>query len=231
LPRQLRLHEDEALLIQTHVDGPAEVILAAARAPDVELLLLTTHGRNLEPGRSLGQVARAVVARARDPIVLVRPEAVAHPGAQVPPLRRLLIPLDGTPTTATALRPALDVTRRLGAALDLLVVAPADQPWAHEPGAIRPPYYVDQPQYDWPAWAARVVTHLSACLGGRPLDVPTQVFLTAGSIADEVARFAAEHHSDTVVLVRRSHLEVGRARVLRAVLECTPCPVLLLGAS
>jgi hypothetical protein len=33
------------------------------------------------------------------------------------------------------------------------------------------------------------------------------------------------------VLVRRSHLEVGRARVLRAVLDQTPCPVLLIGGT
>jgi nucleotide-binding universal stress UspA family protein len=72
--------------------------------------------------------------------------------------------------------------------------------------------------------------HLLACLGGRPPGLSIQVFLVAGHIAEEIGRFAVEHRSDAIVLVRRSQLEVGRARVLRAVLDRTPCPVLLVGA-
>jgi nucleotide-binding universal stress UspA family protein len=148
----------------------------------------------------------------------------------VAPLRRLLLPLDGTPTTSTALRPAIELARRLGASIDLLYVASADEPFVREPGSIGAPRYVDQPQHEWPAWADRVISHLSTCLGGRPPGLSIQVFLVAGHIAEEIARFAAEHQSDAIVLVRRSHLEVGRARVLRAVLDRTPCPVLVVGA-
>jgi nucleotide-binding universal stress UspA family protein len=57
------------------------------------------------------------------------------------------------------------------------------------------------------------------------------VFLGRGEIGLEIARFAAQQQSDVVVLARRSHFEPGRAQVLRAVLDQTPCPVLLLGGA
>jgi nucleotide-binding universal stress UspA family protein len=226
----VQLQPAEAVQVRSHAGEPAAAILRAAREPGVDLVVLTTHGRVVEPGRSLGRVAQAVIAHTATPVLLVRPEAAESAASPPAPLCRLLLPLDGTPTTSTALRPATELASRLGASVDLLYVASGDKPAAHEPGSIGAPRYVDQPQHEWPAWADRVISHLSACLGGRPSGLSIQVFLVAGHIAEEIARFAAEHHSDAIVLVRRSHLEVGRARVLRAVLDRTPCPVLLVGA-
>jgi nucleotide-binding universal stress UspA family protein len=226
----VELRPGEVVQTRSHTGEPASAILQAARAPGVDVVVLTTHGRVVEPGRSLGRVAQAVIAHTTAPVLLVRPEAVESAASPRAALRRLLLPLDGTPATSTALRPAIELACRLGASVDLLYVASADEVSANEPGSIGAPRYVDQPQHEWPAWADRVISHLSACLGGRPEGLSMQVFLVAGHIADEIARFAAEHQSDAIVLVRRSHLEVGRARVLRAVLDRTPCPVLLVGA-
>jgi len=226
----VELQPGEALQIRSHAGEPASAIVRAARAPGVDLVVLTTHGRVVEPGRSLGRVAQAVIAHTTAPVLLVRPEAIEAADSPRAPVRRLLLPLDGTPTTSTALRPAIDLAGRLGASVDLLYVASADEVSAHEPGSIGAPRYVDQPQHEWPAWADRVISHLSVCLGGRPEGLSIQVYLVAGHVAEEIARFATEHHSDAIVLVRRSHLEVGRARVLRAVLDRTPCPVLMVGA-
>jgi nucleotide-binding universal stress UspA family protein len=226
----VELQPGEAVQVRSHAGEPASAILQAARTPGVDLVVLTTHGRVIESGRSLGRVAQAVIAHSTAPVLLARPEAAGSAGCPRAPLRRLLLPLDGTPTTSTALRPAIDLAVRLGASIDLLYVASADEVSALDPGSIRVPRYVDQPHHEWPAWADRVISHLSVCLGGRPAGLSIQVFLVAGHIADEIARFAAEHNADAIVLVRRSHLEVGRGRVLRAVLDHTPCPVLLVGA-
>jgi nucleotide-binding universal stress UspA family protein len=226
----VELQPGEAVQVRSHAGDPASAILQAARAPGVDLVVLTTHGRVIEPGRSLGRVAQAVIAHTTTPVLLVRPEAAESAAAPRTALRRLLLPLDGTPTTSTALRPAIDLAVRLGASIDLLYVASADEVSAREPGSIGVPRYVDQPHHEWPAWSDRVISHLSVSLGGRPEGLSMQVFLVAGHIAEEIARFAAKHESDAIVLVRRSHLEVGRARTLRAVLDRTPCPVLLVGA-
>jgi nucleotide-binding universal stress UspA family protein len=224
----LQLGPGETVRVRSRAGAPAAAILQAAREAGVELMVLTTHGRVIEPGRSLGGVAREVVAHTTRPLLLVRPEAVEPDTTPTAPLRHLLLPLDGTPTTTTALQPAAEFACRLGAAIDLLYVASPDEPQASEPGGIGAPRYIDQPHHEWPEWAERVIGHLSVCLGSLPPDTRIQVFFAVGGIAHEIARFAAEHGSDAIVLVRRSHLEVGRARILRAVLDRTSCPVLLV---
>ena len=227
LRRQLHVDSDElkGLEISLQIGDPVSGILDATGEPGVEVVVLTTHGRVIEAGRELGRVARAVIAHTRQPILLVRPEALRPAG----PLRRLLLPLDGTPKTATALKPAADLACRLAASIDVLYVASPGQAPPGEPGSMGAPRYVDQAHHEWPNWAKEIVERLCAC-AGLAAEVPVRVYLAQGDIGSEIARFAAEHEDDAVILVRRSHLEPGRARVLRAVLDRTSCPVLLVGA-
>lgn len=222
--------------VRQQVAGPAAGILAAAAEPDVALVVLTTHGRTIEPGRHLGHVAEAVIAGTTRPILLVRPEAVRHDAqygrSEQRPFTRLLVPLDGTPTTAAALRPATELAGRLRASLDLLYVAAPSRGVPPEPGSIGAPCYVDQPQHEWPQWSDEVIARLGEYCAACPPDVPVRMYLAHdGDVGAIIARFATEHNDDAIVLVRRSHLEPGRAVVLRAVLDQTPCPILLVGAA
>jgi len=210
------------------VGDPAAGILRASTDPLIMLVVLTTHGHIIEPGRSLGRVAEHVIAGATRPILLIRPEATPLATRSGGALQRLLLPLDGTPTTAALLAPATELAHRLGAAVDLLYVAGTGAP-PDEPGSIVGPQYVDQSQHEWPQWANEVIARLGVACAQLPPNVPVQMFLAQGDIGAEIARFAAEHRSDAVVLARRSRLEPGHASVLRAVLEQTPCPVLLVG--
>jgi nucleotide-binding universal stress UspA family protein len=225
--RRLLQLDEEALELRIEVGAAAEGILRAIDDPNVGLVVLTTHGREIEPDRLLGSVATAVAARSGRPILLVRPEVAAtQPGCGV---LTLLVPLDGTPTTTAALRPAARLAQQLGASIDLLHVVQHEQAPPTERGSTTVPYYVDQLHHEWPHWIARV-KGLFGCLAVCPADVPVRLHLTKGDIGREIARFAAEHRVDAVVLTRRSHLEHGRASILRAVLEQTPCPALLVAA-
>lgn len=202
----------------------AEEILSAGAGADVELVLLTTHVGSIREGRHLGSVAEAVVARTQKPVLLLRPETAAS----VRKLVRFLLPVDGTPKTAAALGPVTLLAQRLGASLDLLYVAAPGTAPPGERGSIGAPRYVDQKQHEWPEWAAEVAERLAACCARCPPEVPVRMFLACGDAGEEIARFAQEHATDVIVLVRRSHLQPGRARTLRAVLERTPCPVLVI---
>jgi nucleotide-binding universal stress UspA family protein len=221
----LGLEDLETVQVRSRAGEPAAGILEAAADPRVAVVVLTTHGRLVEPGRHLGRVAEAVIAATERPILLVRPEAATSAPGEV---HRLLFPVDGTPTTAAALRPATELACRLGGSIDLLYVAGPDQPGPVEPGSIGAPRYVDQPQHEWPNWSREVIDRLCVCLANCPAEVPVRMALAQGEIGDEIARFAAEHASDAIVLVRRSQLEPGRGNVLRAVFDRTPCPVLLV---
>ena len=203
-------------------DADAEILRAVEDA-EVQLVLLTTHGGAIERGRQLGRVVERVIVGASKPLVLIRPEA---PLVQRQ-LARLLLPVDGTPKTATALRPAAELAGKLGACLDLLYIAPAAGAPPTEIGSIGAPRYVDQQQHEWPNWAAEAAERFAACCASCPPEIEVQMFFAHGDIGLEIERFAVEHDSDAIVLVRRSRLQPGRARVLRAVLGRSSLPILM----
>ncbi len=220
------LPDAAGLRVRRVAGDPADEIVRVANDPAVALVVLTTHGHTVTPGARLGHVAEHVIATSAVPLLLVRPEAAAQ--LHVRPLRRLLVPLDGTPSTARALHDIATLVRRLAASLDVLLVG-ARGTHAMERGSIGVPRYIDQPQHEWPWWADEVYERLCVCCAGLGAGIPTQVFVAHGTIGDEVIRIATAHQYDAIVLVRRSHLEPGRARVLRDVLARTPCPILLVG--
>lgn len=192
------------------IGEPAEGILRRTADSRVAIVVLTTHGREIEHGHRIGRVAAAVIANTEQPILLVRPEAAPLPDDHPKGLQRLLLPLDGTPTTAIALRPATQLCSQLHASVDLLYVAGGEQPAPDDPGSIGAPRYLDQPQHEWPQWADEVLDRLLSCCAECPPDVPARAYLTQGEAGDEIVRFAAEHRYDAIVLARNSHLEPGR---------------------
>jgi nucleotide-binding universal stress UspA family protein len=220
----------EVELFTEQQSDAAHAILAATEDPRVVLVVLATHGREVEAGRGLGSVAEAVMARSERPVLLVRPEATGQSVGSAHPLRRLLFPLDGTPRTLAGLTPAIAFARQLGASVDLLCVLRSGDQRAREPGTFTSPQYVDQPQHEWPQWVREVKARVASLCGGWPPGMAVQALLTVDGISDEILRVAGERHHDAIVLVRRSHLELGRAAVLRAVVAAMPCPVLLLAA-
>jgi nucleotide-binding universal stress UspA family protein len=208
-----------------------EEILRASEDPNVLLVVLATHGHTIGRTRALAAIPRRVIAESSRPVLLVRPEAV-DPALPWRPFRRLLVPVDGTPTTAEAYGPAAEIAARLRAAIDVLFVVHPRQTAPTERGTITPPYYVDQPQCEWPAWEARVARWILGYCRPLPPDTEIHAYVATGrtraEIGDVIAQFAAEHGEDGIVLVRRSHLEHGRAPILRAVFDRMPCPVLLV---
>jgi nucleotide-binding universal stress UspA family protein len=207
---------------------PIARIIECTAEPGVDLVILTAHGRTSVPPGYLGHVAAGVAAQTRDPILLVRPEAALIHGLPSE-LRRLLFPLDGTPTTARAVAPLTRLAAQLGASVDLLYVA---EPSAHAPaerGSVAGPPYEDQPQHEWPEWAEEWAERLGRICAECPPSVPLRVVSAVGEPAREIVRVSREGRYDAIALARRSHLEPGRASVLRGVLADATCPILLVG--
>jgi nucleotide-binding universal stress UspA family protein len=118
--------------------GPVvESLVEAGRAEDVVALIIgaraTPSGR-----RPLGSTAFAVATSLAKPVVVVPPV-----GRIAPELRRVLVPLEGTASTALAPRSLVEVAR--GANLDVIVLH------VHEEEVI--PAFTDQPQHEHEAWA------------------------------------------------------------------------------
>ena len=221
LPEQLR-----GSVIDQAAGEPAASIVRLASEWRSALIVMCTRTNLARAEGELGSVAEAVVREAPCPVVLVRPELGLHPWA----LRRIVVPHDGTPTTAAAIEPAVDLTGRSGAELDILHVAAPDALHPAEPGTLTAPQYLDQPQHEWPAWTREFLARFRS-LCHCPASVRTRLFLRAGAPGAEILRFARERQGDLIVLAWRGYLDAERATTLREVIRAAPCPTLILRAA
>lgn len=219
-PEQLR-----GSVLDQRTGSPAEAIARAAEEWRSKQIVLCTHTCGEPSERALGSVAEEVLYLAPCPVVLVRPERGMAPWE----LRRILLPSNGTPTTAAAVHPALDLADLAQAELHVLHVAAPVARQVTEPGTLVAPRYVDHPHYEWPAWEREFLERLRG-LGHPPERLRMQLHLAAGDPGREIVRFARGNESDLIILAWRGHFEAERARTMKAVIRAAPCPVLVLRA-
>jgi len=170
----------------------------------------------------VGPVATRAIEDSTSPVLLVRPGASSK-------LERILLPLDGTPSTASALEPATELARAAGAALDIVLVGEARHPPSSiEHGAMLAPQYVDQPHHEWPAFSGEFVERFVHTLGHCSSDVPMRFFLGAGDPGEEILRYANMLGSDLAVLVWHGLASARHGSIFQAVVRRANCSVLIL---
>lgn len=99
--------------------APAECILRVAEDAYVDLIAMSTHGRTGLGLALLGSVADEVVRNARPPLFLTPAQAVVKPD----PLPRIIIlPLDGTPLSESAIPVACQFAQNTNAVIHLVRV-------------------------------------------------------------------------------------------------------------
>jgi len=104
------------------LDGPvAEGLADYAAVNQVDLIVMSTHGRSGLGRAWMGSVGDALLRRSPAPVLLVRPaDDRETAAAEGPP--RILVPLDGSPLADEILEHALVLGRSLGARYSLLLV-------------------------------------------------------------------------------------------------------------
>ncbi len=182
----------------------AAALLRTLHRPDVVALVLAT-GPAPAGTVPLGLHIRTVIERARKPVVLV-PQGAGPPDA----IRRVLLPLEGTPDSSRPvvdeLVPLLPPTVRLQV---LHVFTPATLP-----------RMLDRP--------ARDLEMLGREFTARHCPPAHEVELHHGSVAARVVEIASTGEVDLVVLSWSQVTSGERAQVVRSVLASSPVPVVLL---
>lgn len=201
---------------------PVSALLAVASDPAMLLIAFPAGRDSCQPDSTLSRV----IQKAAGPLLLV-PHAVN--AALWRGLGRLLIPLDGAPSTFRALAPVVRLAARLGATLDLLYVAdPAASP-PMEPGTLALPVYLDQPQHAWDEWRREVLRTLASYAGLSSLPMPAQISAAAGARGHVLLRRAAAAQPDAIALVRDAQIRPGHSLTFAVLLDRAPCPILLAG--
>jgi nucleotide-binding universal stress UspA family protein len=211
----------EGMVIDVDVGDPAERmgVMLATQPVAFVVLCADDEARDL---CCFGDVVSRTLAASNASAIIVRR------GVVLPRLSRILVPLDGTPSTAAGLGPAGELAKHAGASLDLVLIEDASAPLSAERGAMVAPHYVDQPQHEWPAFSAEFVQRFIGAIGHCPPGVPTRFFLGAGSPAAEILRFARQLDVDLIALVWSGGCTGDRGLVFRDVVRAAHRPVLVL---
>jgi nucleotide-binding universal stress UspA family protein len=202
----VKLHAGRAHVPLRLLSGPLEpALLTAADAPDVVASVIgaksTAEGRRL-----VGKTARHIVELSLNPVVIVPPELIASG-----PIRRLLIPLEGTEAST---RPVLEVLLPLLAIdVELIVI--------HVFTESTTPGMLDHPWRDLEILGKEfLIRHLP--------NQEASIELRHGPVANQVAEACNEHGPDLIVLSWSQDSTAGRARVVRRLLGSVKRPILLL---
>jgi hypothetical protein len=150
---------------------------------------------------------RQVVQQSVKPVVLVPAAARDQP----PPIRRVLMPLDGTAQTASAIAATAEQLARGGAELVVLHVFDAETV----------PKFWDQPAHAGHTWAQEFLARYCAQPGAR-------LELRSGAAAEHVLKVAGAEKADLIALAWSQRLGGGRAPIVRRAIVEAAVPVMLV---
>jgi len=184
-----------------------ERLVAACGAEDIAALVIGARGIPGDP-RPLGATALAVATTVLKPVVVVSPEADPRPA-----IRRALVPLEGDMSTSLAPRSLIELAPTVGLEVVALHVV--------LPEAI--PAFTDQPQHEQAVRAQEFLARYC------PWGIDAVRFETRVGRREELVPLAArENGCDLIVLGWVQQLTPGRARVVRATIERSRVPVMLV---
>jgi nucleotide-binding universal stress UspA family protein len=201
-------------------------ILPACREQAADLVVMRTHGRVGVSRAMLGSVTQSVVAESGVPVVLLRPG-----GRRITHLRKLLVPIDGSPGGAVALGTAVGLVKAAGATMHLLDVAVQIPAYAYAGEIYGGMGYVD------PAWDADTLEQARAYVEAMVKRLRQSGFAVDGearqspNVADTIVGVAEEVESDLIVMSTQALTGPARAllgSVADAVVRGAHCPVLLV---
>jgi nucleotide-binding universal stress UspA family protein len=205
------------------IGHPAQQILARASALGADMIVMGTHGASGFERLMLGSVAEKVVRRAGCPVLTVPPRA--HSTSRLP-FRRILCPIDFSPSSTAALPIALSLAQEAEAQLMLLHVL--EWPIGHEPPPL-PTFNVPEYRiYREKEAAAELEKMVPAA--ARDWCEPT-THLAHGKPYEQVLGFARDHDVDLIVIGvhGRSALDVALfGSTTNQVIRGATCPVLTL---
>lgn len=169
------------------------------------------------PVPGLGHVAEALLNKQVAPVLLVRPGMRPVAG-----LRRLYVPLEGSPSASAAMRAADHALCARGREIVMLHVVTGKMP--AETGSLPAPRIMDQEHYEWTAWQDEFTMRFSTCPeGGRH-----RVAVRVGDPVDTIVDEADKNDAELIVLSWHGSFASGHGAVIKELLDRAPCPLLLV---
>jgi nucleotide-binding universal stress UspA family protein len=202
-------------IVDLEGDASAELARLVVKA-DVDAIAL---GLRTTDAPGMGHVTEALLEHPTAPLLLVRPGM-----RPLTTLRRLVVPLEGSPSASSAMRHADDALCARGREIVMVHVVTKSTPG--ERGSFPAPRIVDQEHYEWSAWQDEFCMRFSQCPeGGRH-----RVCVRVGEPVPTIVKEAQEDGAELIVLSWKGSFAEGHGAVVKALLEAAPCPLLIVPA-
>jgi nucleotide-binding universal stress UspA family protein len=97
--------------VKIEYGSPAEVIVAEAKTQNVDMIAMTTRRGSALARGILGSVTDRVLHSTSVPVLTLHPNQIGNAMESNGLIRKIVIPLDGSELSETAVRPALEIAR------------------------------------------------------------------------------------------------------------------------
>ena len=188
--------------------GPIPDALAGyARREDVDLIVISSHGRGGISRLSLGSVTDSLIRHTTIPVLVVKPAASYLNPQVAKPFSRIVVPLDGSGLAEQILPKVSQLAQLEGAELTLLyVLKPHNELQEH-------PVDPKLPWWEKDVAAAQAYLHRRAVnLRRFGLSVTTDIVI-GENVAEEITAFSSRVRADLIAIA--THGRGGLSRILR----------------
>jgi nucleotide-binding universal stress UspA family protein len=207
LAAECRATSKADICVDLHAGPVSDVLQGYARRNDVDLIVMSTHGRSGISRLSLGSVTDSLIRHTTIPVLVVKPPTSYLNPQIVDGFKRIIVPLDGSVLAEQILPRVLTLAKLEDAEITLLNVL---IPQSYSQKEIADPVLPW-----WDRDVATAQTYLLRIAGGLRRDgvsVTTDIVI-AENVANAIRDFASREKADLIAIA--THGRGGLARMLR----------------
>ena len=195
------------ITVDLHGGPVADVLQGYARRNEVDLIVISTHGRNGLARLSLGSVTDSLIRHTTIPVLVVKPPA-SYLNPQVSgPFRRIVVPLDGSTLAEQILPRVLELATLEEAEVTLLNVL---IPQSYSQKEIIDPTL---PWWEKDISLAQVyLSYVATRLRHRGVTVTTDIIISE-NVSSAIGDFASREKADLIAIA--THGRGGLTRMIR----------------
>jgi nucleotide-binding universal stress UspA family protein len=206
-----------------------ETLSAYIAASGADLVVMTTHGGGSPSASWLGSVSERMIRESHLPLLMVRPTAASWSLEELPTIRRIMVPSDGSEAAERGLRNAISLAETFSAEVLLLGVVEESGPWPGV-GLVSMPEYGGLLDAEGEALHADLTTSATRCAApGVAIRILVERHV---STVTAIAEVAGREQVDLLAMSTHGRGAIGRfllGSVADKVLRTSMIPVLLNG--
>jgi nucleotide-binding universal stress UspA family protein len=207
LAAECRATSKAAITVDLHAGPINDVLQGYARRNDIDLIVISTHGRSGISRLSLGSVTDSLIRHTTIPVLVVKPPTSYLNPQLVDGFKRIVVPLDGSTLAEQILPRVVELAKLEEAEITLLNIL--------VPHSYSQKEIVD-PSLPW--WDKDISTaqsylfRIAGKLRRNGVTVTTDIVISE-NVAGAIGDFASRENADTIAIA--THGRGGLARMLR----------------